>query len=188
MKILLRFLKNHQNLDFTTKFYLYLDYKNNLKQIKNKYALSYTNMILYPKINFQSKVKKSKFEDKNLNLNTFVNLEKELKDIKKEIQRKRIEKAKEFLFKILKIIDVRHLIDLKNSKDNIQKLFGILSKQIEIYKKSIQELVEGQREVTQNKNFTFEDGDTVQEKVDRFESKIKEYLNIQGHIEKYKKL
>jgi len=184
----LKFLKNHKNLDFTTKFYLYLDYRNNLKEIKKKNALSYTNMILYPKINFNSNNKKSKIENKTQNLNTCVNLEKELRDIKEEIQRKRIEKAKAILLKIMKIIDIRYLIDLKNSKDNIQKIFGILSKQIEIYKKSIQELVEGQREVTQNKNFTFEDGDTVQEKVDRFEAKIKEYLNIQGQIEKYKKL
>ena len=37
----------------------------------------------------------------------------------------------------------------------------------------MQALIEGQREVTQNKNYLFDDGETIQEKKDKFENKIK---------------
>jgi hypothetical protein len=185
------------NLDFVTKLYLYENYFSNLAKIKRKNELNLWDKILKLNLDNQREKIKKKIEKKiehsrinetkNLeqiqNPKNFsspdlnVDLKKELIEIKQSIRKKQIEKLRNLIKFYLNKLNVKHLLDLKNSQNNMKNLFNFLSRNIEIYKRSIQELVEGQREVTQNKNFQFEDGETVQEKMDKFEMKLKENLN-----------
>lgn len=184
MKICSKIFKENKNLDFITKCYLYLDYRNNIKEIKRKnkifgYLDFFSCMKVDPSFNKSEKISVNKNilrENKN-----FPIFEKEITEIRENIRKKRIDKIKKLLNKNIQYFDFKKLIDLKNSQNNIQIILSFLSKHIGTYKKSISELVEGQREVTQNKNFLLDDGETVQEKLDRFESKIKEHMNIQGN-------
>lgn len=174
MKIIKRIF--NQKYDFMSKCYLYFDYKTNLKQIKQKHKLSYIDFLLYMKINLNSG------NNKNTTRDDFPNFKSELEFIKEEKRRKLKEKVLNKINDYVKLLDIKRLMDLKNSQNNIQKFFAFLSLHVGTYKKALQELVEGQREVTQNKQFTFDDGDTVQEKMDRFEYKIKEHLNVDSHL------
>lgn len=126
----------------------------------------------------------------NKNLYNFptINLKTELKLIKSKIREKKIAKIKKFINKFTKIVNIKNFLDLKNTKNTIQATFTVLSKYISLYKLSMNELVEGQREVTQNKNFRFEDGETVKEKIENFERKLKENVNLNDHYEKKEKL
>ena len=49
------------------------------------------------------------------NNDSFPDFEKELNDIKNELQRKRIEKIKIYFNKYLQMINIKYLVDLKNS-------------------------------------------------------------------------
>jgi len=174
------------NLDFATKLYLCENYSSNLAKIKRKNQLNLWDKILILNLdNKTEKIKKTvedKIENSRIDLNKNpgnlnLDLNQELIEIKQNIRKKQIEKLKNLLKFYLNKLNLKHLLDLKNSQNNMKHFFNFLSRNIEIYKRSIQELVEGQREVTQNKNFQFEDGETVQEKMDKFEIKLKENLN-----------
>jgi hypothetical protein len=182
MKILKRIF--NQKYDFMTKCYLYLDYKKNLKQIRQKHKLSNIDFILYMKINLNSD--RNKNTQQTIRHYTFPDFKTELEFLKEEKRRKLKEKIINKISEYIKLLNIKRLMDIKNSQNNIQKFFAFLSLHVGTYKKSLQELVEGQREVTQNKQFTFDDGDTVQEKMDRFEYKIKEHLNVESHLNNLK--
>ena len=181
MKILKRFF--NQKYDFLTKCYLFLDYKKNLKQIKQIHKLSYIDFLLYMKINLNGEKNPCK---QRTSRDTLPDFKRELEFIKQEKRRQLKEKIFNKLNEYIKLFNVKRLMDIKNSQNNIQKFFAFLSLHVGTYKKALQELVEGQREVTQNKQFTFDDGDTVQEKMDRFEYKIKEHLNVESHLNNLK--
>jgi hypothetical protein len=120
-------------------------------------------------IEFRKKEKRKQIKiEKHFEINVKpVNMKEELKEIyAKHIQAK-INKLKMFFHKIYTVLNIKYLLDLKNSQDNIQKIFHLLSENIKIYKKSLEELVEGHREVTYNKDFKFQDGQTVQNKIDK---------------------
>lgn len=106
----------------------------------------------------------------------------ELKEMKHKQLMKHFEKVRGFLLRLIKIFNWKAILDLKNSQDHINKVFVFLSKHIGTYKASIQELVEGQREVIYNDNFKFEDGQTAKEKTDEFEQKFKENFAIKEVI------
>ena len=195
------------NLDFVTKLYLYENYSSNLAKIKRKKELNLWDKILKLNLDNQREKIKNKIEKKieqsrinetknleqiqnpknfsSLDLN--VDLKKELMEIKQSIRKKQIEKLKNLIKFYLNKLNVKHLLDLKNSQNNMKNLFNFLSRNIEIYKRSIQELVEGQREVTYNKNFKFDDGETVKEKEIKFEEKLKENINLGDHYKKENK-
>ena len=112
-------------------------------------------------------------------------MKEELREIYWKMLQARLNKIKMFFHKIYRMFNIKYLLDLKNSQDNIQKFFHFLSENIKIYKKSLEELVEGHREVTYNKDFKFQNGQTVQNKIDKvnelmtqFDRKIKETLSI----------
>lgn len=184
-KIIKTFLRENKNSDLVTRLYLLSDYLQNLKQIKRMNKLGKFDIIFNYKVPKEpsNSVNKNKF---NVHTNdNLPDLEKELEEIKLKMRQERIERVINYFKKIAKYSNIKHLFDLKNSQDNIQKLFAFLSEYIGIYKRSLQELVEGQREVTQKKNFKFEDGQTVQEKMDKFEAKVKEHLNIKNQFNKF---
>jgi hypothetical protein len=190
MKIIFKFFRNNKSGDFMTNLYLYLDYKNNLKFLKKKYNLGFFKKILYFKVNFHEDKKMNEqicHEEKFVKIEKFPDFKKEIDEIKENIWKKRINYLKITIVKYFGYFNIKNLIDLKNSQDNVKKIFDFLSRHITTYKTSIQELVEGQREVTQNKNFTFDDGETVQEKMDKFEKKLKEHLDVKSHIDSIKK-
>ena len=192
MRIFKKIFKENKNYDFSTKCYLYLDYKQSLKQIKKNEKLSTIDFILFMKLDPEFNSKNKIMENKSINFmnirnnNNFPDFEKELNDIKDELQIKRIKKIKIYFNKYLQMINIKYLIDLKNSQNNVKQIFAFISRHIGTYNQSMQELVEGQREVTQNKNYLFDDGETVQEKKDKFENKIKDYMNIEAHINNLK--
>jgi hypothetical protein len=160
MKISLKFFKELKNLDFVTKCYLYLDYRNNIKELRTRYKiLSYIDFLLYMKID-SSLIKSEKISvNKNIPREKFFfpNFEKEIAEVRQNIKKKHIEKIYTLLYKYTQYMNFKILLDLKNSQNNVQYFFAFLSKHIGTYKKSISELVEGQREVTQNKNFLLDD-------------------------------
>lgn len=113
------------------------------------------------------------------------------KDEIMEIRKKRLNAIKEkyliLIRKKLILFNYKNILDFRNSQDFVQRLFVFLSKHIGTYKASIQELVEGQREVIHNDNFKFDDGETAKEKTDRFESKFKENFSTREILSKLKK-
>jgi hypothetical protein len=190
MKIIFKFFRYDTSFNFMTNLCLYLDYKRNLKFLKKKFNLSTFNKILYLKVNFCDLNKKSEQKcerDSSLKFKNLPDFNKEINDIKDRILQRKIYSLKTKIKKYMSFLNLKYLIDLKNSQNNIKKFFDFLSKHITTYKMSIQEIVEGQREVTQNKNFTFDDGETVKEKMDKFENKLKEHLNVQSQIDNIKK-
>ena len=116
-----------------------------------------------------------------------INLKNELKFLQSRIRNKKISKIKKIIKRFTRIVNIKHFLDLKNTKNTIQATFTVLSKYIGLYKHSMNELVEGQIEVTHNKNFKFEDGETVKDKIDGFEKKLKENVNLNDHYEKKEK-
>jgi hypothetical protein len=111
-------------------------------------------------------------------------MKEELYNIKKDIYMDYFYGFYNKFMRVINILNIKKLLDLKNSQNNLQKFFDFLSRHIGTYKKAVQELVEGQREVTYNKDFKFQDGQTVKEKCDKFESKLKETLNIHNLYKK----
>ena len=190
------FSEENRKLDCISKLYLLQNYRSNLGKIKKRNNLSLMNKIF--SIQLKKNENTSLLDKCKLGLIDIIkindvcsknlpNLENELKEIKENIRQKRIKKITETIIHFVNKINIKHLLDLKNSQNNVKQLFNFLSRNIEIYKRSIQELVEGQREVTQNKNFQFEDGETVQEKMDKFELKLKENLSTPTNILDIKK-
>lgn len=96
--------------------------------------------------------------------------------------------AKLFTYRLLTALNLPSLMasqyyrDLdekyKNEKSqSSEELRGKFVGFIEQYNKSIEEIVEGQREVTFNPDFKFENGQTVKEKTDEFEGKLRSFIN-----------
>jgi hypothetical protein len=172
-------------------------YQNNYNEINKEKLILGDKLKLNDNNNLEAQDQNHKYYIKLLNqqrdlqkINNFqhVNLQIELKIINLRIREKRIAKIKNFINKIRKILNIKSFLDLKNTKNTIQATFSVLSKYIALYKLSMNELVEGQREVTHNKNFRFEDGETVQEKIENFERKLKENVNLNDHYEKKEKI
>jgi hypothetical protein len=181
--IIKRLFKENKQLSISNRFYVINNYMKNIKLIKKENGLTLFQILFGGGKNNNSLKYLNKNEDKIFienknNENNFPNFEEELKEIKLKKQKVYMKKITTFFQQILKILNIKFLLDLKNSQNNIQKITEFASKHIGNYRKSIQELVEGQREVTTNKNFKFEDGETVQDKTNKFETKVKERLNI----------
>ena len=175
-------LKNENNFSTKMRIFLWVDYFHNINLVKNKNRLRFRHYIVDNfkidqriKKEFLAEIEKKKKEkrkqikiEKILEINVKpVNMKEELKEIYGKDLQAKINKIKMFFHKIYRIFNIRYLLDLKNSQDNIQKFFHFLSENIKIYKKSLEELVEGHREVTYNKDFKFENGQTVQNKIDK---------------------
>ena len=175
-------LKSDYKISHKMKFFLWLDYFKNIKFIKNRNRLKLShffidnfkvdqrikNEILNEIDNLKKEKRKLIKIEKIIQINIKpLNLKDELQDIYgKEFQAK-LNKFKMFWHKIYRIFNLKYLLDRKNSQDNIKRFFHFLSENIKIYKKSLEELVEGHREVTYNKDFKFQDGQTVQNKIDK---------------------
>jgi hypothetical protein len=184
LKIMKRFLIDDKNTSVLMRLYLYQNYMINLKSIKKNNNLTFYNSFIkfniWPNFtNDENKTnrKKNILDKKEYKLPDF---EKELNFIREQKYKQYKEKTMLILKKMITFLNVKQILDLKNTQNNIKLIFTFFSKNIALYKLSIQELVEGQREVTQNKNFKFEDGKTVQNKMDEFEVKLKENLNIKS--------
>jgi hypothetical protein len=183
-KIIRKIFKENKNLDLTTKIYLTQNYISNLNAIRRENNLSVFRKIIL--IKFNNKNGTNKNISKNNVCKNFPDFSKELPEIKNKLFKQKLIFIKDKLLTIITWLNIKHLIDLKNSQNNIKHLLDFISRHVGVYKNSIQALVEGQREVTQNKNFTFDDGETVQEKMDKFEVKLKEHLNIKEIFSKNK--
>lgn len=189
-----RLLRENRDLCLRYKLSLTIDYIINLRKIKKTHGLSLFSVLTGHRVSnntlprnkemiedIRSEAKKEKFvHSSNVDLNA------ELQEMKRKDYEIRINKIKEITRKLTKVINIKYLMDLRNSQLNAQKLLEILSRHIETYKKSIQELVEGQREVTLNKDFKFDDGETVKEKMDKFEFKAREHLTSNEMFNKIK--
>lgn len=70
-------------------------------------------------------------------------------------------------------INVSHKIKSFSWLDSASKFFV---KYANLYHECLQQLVEGHREVTQDKSTLLEDGETVDEKLKRFEASLKEHM------------
>jgi len=177
-----RKLKDQYNISFKMRMYILLDYFHNIKIIKIKNRLMFRHLFfdnfkidqktkkeLLTKIESMKKKKRKQIKiEKNIEINVKpVNMKEELREIYGKALQAKINKFKMFFHKIYRMFNIKYLLDLKNSQDNIQKFFHFLSENIKIYKKSLEELVEGHREVTYNKDFKFQDGRTVQNKIDK---------------------
>lgn len=177
-----RRLKNQYNLSFQMRIYLMLDYFNNINLIKVKHRLNLRHYLidnfkidqnikkdLLRKIDNMKNEKRKQIKiEKTIEINVkSVNMKEELREIYGKNIQAQLNKFKMFFHKIYRMFNIKYLLDLKNSQDNIQKFFLFLSENIKIYKKSLEELVEGHREVTYNKDFKFQDGETVQNKIDK---------------------
>lgn len=92
------------------------------------------------------------------------------------------------VYRVLKTIGWRRILktdfyrrldkEVKSQRSRIE-ISQVRSKFVEfigIYNKSIENIVEGQREVTFDTNFKMEDGETVKEKLDRFEVTAKRLI------------
>lgn len=149
-----------------------------VKKPENDPRLNQLNEYYYLKLLRELKKRENRFYARKINFNS------ELRYLQSRIRNKKMAKYKQFFKRIYKILNIKHLMDLKNTKNTIHEAFSVLSKYIALYKRSINELVEGQREVTHNKNFKFEDGETVKDKIENFEKKLKENVNLHDHFEK----
>ena len=78
-------------------------------------------------------------------------------------------KTGEFLQDNSKKIDVEQVMGVK------EKLIGFMK----IYNSSLENLVEGQREVLKNEDFVFEDGETAKEKEAKFVNKLRQMTKEQ---------
>jgi hypothetical protein len=168
-KIIKRIFTDYKELSFMNKIYLTHTYIQNIKNIRNNYSYHYHK---YKFNEFAQTPKPTK------TLQNGVDFKQELNQIKYALLKKRVNYIKDSLLKFVKRLNIKYLIDLKNSQNNVELIFDFLSRHIATYKNAIHELVEGQREVTQNKNFRFQDGETVQNKMDKFDNRIKEVLHI----------
>jgi hypothetical protein len=171
-KIAFRIFKENKDLNLAGKIYLTHTYIANIISIKRNYSSHFH-------LNKFNEFKNNK--EKNLKIeNNGIDFKKEIRDIKYAIFLKRVNKLKEKIYSLIQIFNLKYLFDLKNSQNNLDKFFDFMSRHIATYKKSIQELVEGQREVTQSKTFRFEDGETVEEKMENFDKKVKEILHLKN--------
>ena len=137
-------------------------------------------------LNFNKPKSKSNNKFYTQNYNLTINFKKEIQDIK--IKNRNILKEKYYLYIQNKLSKVnwKALLDFKNSQDYIHKIFLFLTRHIGTYKASIQELVEGQREVIYNDDFKFEDGETAKQKTEKFEGKFKENFSVRDLTSKIK--
>ena len=62
----------------------------------------------------------------------------------------------------------------KTEREVVETIFTFVSFHVTNYKNALYELVEGHREVTQNDEFIFENGETVKERMKHFEDRLKE--------------
>jgi hypothetical protein len=171
-KIICRIFAENKNLSLRGKVYITKDYLQNIRFMK-KNADNIYNFHRY-----KYKIESNKKEREPTPKSDFANMKLELSEIRSRIRNKKINNVKNKLLSFLKFLNLRYLLELKNTQNNIQLFFEFLSRQIGNYKRAIQELVEGQREVTQNQDFKFEDGETVKDKMDRFDAKVKELFHI----------
>ena len=175
-------IKNYGKFSKKMQFYLWIDYFYNSSIIKQINRLKFSHFLIDNfKINQRIKndvlnhIEKYKKErrkliriDKIVEINVKpINFEEELNDIYSKEFSAKINKIKLFFVKIYRMLNIKYLLDLKNSQDNISKFFHFLSENIKVYKKALEELVEGHREVTYHRDFTFKDGQTVQDKIDK---------------------
>ena len=140
-------------------------------------CLNIQKKLLVRKINLDNAIsdlytqeKKNSIEIKKIlrtDIKTKLNFEKELKEIKEQRVKKQIEMIKATINKIINFFNFKRIIELKNSQSNIKALFHFLSAHITNYKQALHDLVEGHREVTHNKKFKFENGETVKDRMDK---------------------
>jgi hypothetical protein len=167
LKIITRIFTEHKSLSLMNKLYLSRIYISNLKRLKNNHNVYY------------HKYKLSEFnKPSEKKVNTGIDFKKELTDIKYSIRINRFRYIRDKLIWLFNKFNLKYLIDLKNSQNNVELFFEFLTRHIATYKQAIHELVEGQREVTQNRNFRFPDGETVGDKMDSFDKRVKEVLHI----------
>lgn len=165
--------------------------KQTLSEILIYFQLKY--LIKYLNTNFIHTIKPKSNQKKkpNSNLTYFshtskVNLKEEVEFIKAKLKLRRRERFLGFFQRNFFLFSWKSFLDFRNSQDFIHRVFLFLSNHIGTYKSSIQELVEGQREVIHNDEFLFDDGETAKEKTEKFERKFKENFSIKEIISKYK--
>lgn len=112
-----------------------------------------------------------------------VDLKSELNQLKSKRINRLIYKYYRKIYLSLKNVDYKTLMDMRNTQNFVKKFFEFLSKHIGTYKSSLHNIVEGQREVINDENFKFDDGETVKEKVKRFEGRFKENFQIKEYIQ-----
>lgn len=167
------------------RLYSYLKTRNRLKQIKKDHGLRARYLIESIYVNrYLNTLNKPNFKQSiyydNKARKHSVDLKSEISHIKQVKRNQRKKEIIAFFTNTLNFLSVRKLLDMKNTKNNVQDLFDLLSKQISNYKNAIQELVEGQREVTQDKNYRFENGETVQDRLDKFTVKFRENFSFKN--------
>ena len=89
---------------------------------------------------------------------------------------------KELNEKLLKSQFVERLHNLrkeKNYEEEASKRFKGFFRYLALYYESIQNLVEGRREVLHDEEFRFEDGKSVEEKAEIFEKRINSFVGRQ---------
>jgi len=72
---------------------------------------------------------------------------------------------------------LENFTDWAKSGSWLDSFSGWVVKYVNLYHKALQEMVEGHREVTHNHDTVLEDGKTVKEKLDAFETQVKTHLN-----------
>ena len=75
---------------------------------------------------------------------------------------------------------LENLSDWAKSGSWLDSFSSWIVKYVNLYHKALQEMVEGHREVTHNHTTVLEDGKTVQEKLEAFETQVKTHLNKEG--------
>lgn len=121
-------------------------------------------------LNLFSEIKKKKQEDnfiiRKFKMFNVEDYDSKIEEIKKKIDEKRVE-----------------VIDL-NLKEKFQRW---MLNFIKLYHESLQNLIEGQREVLKDNKFVFDDGESVEVKMNKFEEMIKKKmpnLNIKDNLMK----
>lgn len=114
----------------------------------------------------------------NNNINDYPDLRYEIKLIKKKQRKVYLDTKLLKITNFLKYLNIKNILDFRNSKEYVHKLFIFISKHIGTYKSSVHELVEGQREVIHNDEFIFDDGESVKNKIDKFELKFKQNFSL----------
>lgn len=105
----------------------------------------------------------------------FVSKAARIKEIIKRVNSRKL-KIKKFGFR-----EITNIIEIKRPQSIKENLQEWLLYSARLYHQSLQNLIEGQREVLRDKKFTFEDNKTVEEKMQAFEDYLK------SKIPKFKK-
>lgn len=130
------------------------------------------------RLRFFKEIKKKQEARSEININPIEKLientekitPKKAEEVKKIIRR--INRKMKWTTKIA-IKDIRGMIEIKKPqsvKENMQE--GLLYS-VRLYHQSLQNLIEGQREVLRDKKFNLEDNVTVEEKMQKFEDYLK---------------